>query len=238
LAKFAATGKCTVRTLIVDDHPLFSAGLRLLLSGSTTIEDIVCCEAGAEALALAAAAPFDLVLLDWNLGSTPSGAPLVRELKGVLPLARVVIVSGESSASLIKLAIESGAVGFVPKESSPALLIDALTVTAHGGIYLPVAVLVTDGSAGLQALAKAAEGQAAPGGRLRSIGDAFPQLTPRQMDVLGRLIHGLPNKQIAREFDISDGTVKQHLNAIFRELDVQNRTEAVYLLAKSGVRFD
>jgi two-component system, NarL family, nitrate/nitrite response regulator NarL len=147
-------------------------------------------------------------------------------------------VSGESSASLIKLAIESGAVGFVPKESSPALLIDALTVTAHGGIYLPVAVLAADTPVSVLAGPAAAEGQAAHAGRLRSIGDAFHQLTPRQVDILSRLIHGLPNKQIAREFDITDGTVKQHVSAIFRELDVQNRTEAVYLLAKSGVRFD
>lgn len=227
-----------MRTLIVDDHPLFGEGLRLLLAASAPIDDIVCCETGAEALKLAAQTTFDLVLLDWNLGSSLSGATLVHQLKAVLPQGRVVIVSGESSASLVRLAIESGAVGFVPKESSPALLIDALTVTAHGGIYLPVAVLATDTTTGLQAVAKAAEGQAALGGRLRSIGEAFPQLTPRQVDVLGRLIHGLPNKQIAREFDISDGTVKQHLNAIFRELDVQNRTEAVYLLARSGVRFD
>ena len=66
----------------------------------------------------------------------------------------------------------------------------------------------------------------------------FPQLTPRHVEVLACLMRGMPNKQIARELDISDGTVKQHLNTVFRELDVQHRTEAVYLLAKGGVRFD
>jgi two-component system, NarL family, nitrate/nitrite response regulator NarL len=227
-----------VRTLIVDDHPLFSEGLRLLLSGSTTIEDIDCCESGADALRLATENPFELVLLDWNLGDAPSGAPLVQQLKEALPLARVVVVSGESSASLVKLAIESGAVGFVPKESSSALLIDALTMTAHGGIYLPVAVLATDDGAKPRGANHFGESRATGDARLRSIGDAFPNLTARHKDILSRLIRGLPNKQIAREFDISDGTVKQHLNAIFRELGVQNRTEAVYLLAKSGVRFD
>ncbi len=227
-----------MRTLIVDDHPLFSEGLRLLLSASTAIDDIVCCEAGAEALALVAEAPFDLVLLDWNLGTSPSGAPLVQELKAVLPHGRVVIVSGESSATLVRLAIESGAVGFVPKESSPALLIDALTITAHGGIYLPMAVLAVVASVAHRTAGSPTEANGAPAARLRSICEAFPHLTPRQVDILSRLVRGMPNKQIAREFDISDGTVKQHLNAIFRELDVQNRTEAVYLLAKSGVRFD
>jgi two-component system, NarL family, nitrate/nitrite response regulator NarL len=220
-----------VRTLIVDDHPLFSDGLRLLLIASTLIDDIVCCEEGAEGLRLATESPFDLVLLDWNLGCGLSGAALVRDLKAVLPHARVVVVSGESSATLVKLAIESGAVGFVPKESSPTLLIDALTITAHGGIYLPLAVLAADPQGGRPAAASSSR-------ELRSIGQAFPELTPRHVDVLSRVVRGLPNKQIARELDITDGTVKQHLNAIFREIGVQNRTEAVYLLSKRGVRFD
>ena len=227
-----------MRTLIVDDHPLFSDGLRLLLMASTSIAEIVCVHSGAEALERAEQEPFELVLLDWNLGSVPTGAALVQEFKLVLPRARVVIVSGESSAALVRLAIESGAVGFVPKESSSALLIAALSITAHGGIYLPPAVLGT--GAGSGAVGVAAAPPAAPVARpgLLSIEDRFPQLTPRHVQVLACLVRGMPNKQIARELDIADGTVKQHLNTVFRELGVQNRTEAVYLLAKSGVRFE
>ena len=222
-----------LKTLIVDDHPLFSEGLRLLLSASTPIEDIVCCEDGAEALGLATTSPFDLVLLDWNLGSSEGGEGLVSDLKAVLPQARIVIVSGESNPSLIRRAIESGAVGFVPKESSSALLIDALTLTAHGGIYLPLAVLAADPPAPPAVAAPAPAAR----GALRSIAETFPQLTPRHVDVLSCLVRGMANKQIARALDISDGTVKQHLNTIFRELGVLNRTETVYLLARSGVAF-
>jgi two-component system nitrate/nitrite response regulator NarL len=240
LRSFASSANLTrdvrVRTLIVDDHPLFSDGLRLLLMASTSIAEIVCAHSGTDALAHAAQSPFDLVLLDWNLGSAPTGAVLVQEFKAALPRARVVIVSGESSAALVKLAIESGAVGFVPKESSSALLIDALSITAHGGIYLPPAVLGAGADVRPATAVPAASPVARPG--LLSIEDMFPQLTPRHVEVLGCLMRGMPNKQIARELDISDGTVKQHLNTVFRELDVQNRTEAVYLLAKSGVRFD
>lgn len=227
-----------MKTLIVDDHPLFSEGLRLLLSASTPIEDIVCCEDGAEALDLAARDAFDLVLLDWNLGASAGGEALVSELKAVLPQARIVIVSGESNPSLIRRAIESGAVGFVPKESSSALLIDALTLTAHGGIYLPLAVLSADPPAPVAHLPPPPAAAPANGrGALRSIAEAFPQLTPRHVDVLSCLVRGMANKQIARVLDISDGTVKQHLNTIFRELGVLNRTETVYLLARSGVAF-
>jgi DNA-binding NarL/FixJ family response regulator len=222
-----------VRALIIDDHPLFSSGLRLLLLGSATFKDIVCCESGAEALQLARDVEFDLVLLDWNLGSALSGAPLIAQLKDALPGASVVVVSGESAPGLVKLAIESGAVGYVPKESTSALLIDALNITAHGGIYLPATVL-SESAAG----SKAASTATAAGGGLRSIADAFPQLTFRQIDVLSHLVRGMQNKEIARELDITDGTVKQHINAIFRELDVRTRTEAVYLLAKGGIRFE
>lgn len=215
-----------MRTLIVDDHALFSEGLRLLLTASTPIDDVTCCTSGEEALRLATQTPFDLVLLDWNLGRSLSGAALIEALRAALPSARLVVVSGESAAAHVREAIDAGAVGFVPKESSSALLIDALRVTAHGGIYLPLA-----------ALQPSAAAPVAPSG-LRTIADAFPQLTAREAQVLGRVARGLSNKQIARELDIADGTVKQHLNAIYQELDVHNRTEAVYLLAKSGVRID
>jgi DNA-binding NarL/FixJ family response regulator len=222
-----------VRILIVDDHPLFGAGLRLLLLSSAPGGEIVCCENGAAALALAAQTEFDLVLLDWNLGSGISGEELLVALKVALPNSRVVIISGENGAAVVRRSIEGGAAGFVPKESSPALLTDALAIIAHGGVYLPLAVLGERERARVAALAA---GVAPP--TLLRIAEAFPLLTPRHVEVLDKLARGMSNKQIARALEITDGTVKQHLNAIFRELDVANRTEAVYLMATRGVRFD
>jgi two-component system nitrate/nitrite response regulator NarL len=217
-----------MRTLIVDDHALFSEGLRLLLTASTPIGDVTCCTSGEEALRLAAERPFDLVLLDWNLGRALHGAALIEQLRAVLPGARLVVVSGESSAAHVRAAIDAGAVGFVPKESPSALLVDALTITAHGGIYLPLAALQADQNA--------PPATPPPASGLRGIAEAYPELTAREVEVLERVARGLANKQIARELDIAEGTVKQHLNAIYQELAVHNRTEAVYLLAKSGVR--
>lgn len=231
----AARARCygqRVRILIVDDHALFGEGLRLLLLGSVKAERIQCCAGSEEALRLAAQTPFELVLLDWNLGAGISGEAVLAALKVALPDSRVVIVSGESGPSIVRRAIEAGAAGFVPKESSPTLLIDALTIIAHGGIYLPVAVLAGGASASTSASTPAS----APA--LQRIADAFPRLTPRHAEVLDRLARGMSNKQIARALDITDGTVKQHLNTIFRELDVASRTEAVYLMAKKGVRFE
>jgi DNA-binding NarL/FixJ family response regulator len=213
-----------------------------LLLNSAPGGEIVCCENGAAALALAEQAEFDLVLLDWNLGSGISGEPLLAALKAALPNSRVVIISGENGAAVVRRSIEGGAAGFVPKESSPALLTDALSLIAHGGVYLPLAALGERererARAATLASGVTASGSGSSPPALLRIADAFPQLTARHVDVLDRLARGMSNKQIARALDISEGTVKQHLNAIFRELDVANRTEAVYLMATRGVRFD
>ncbi len=238
-----------MRTLIVDDHLLFSAGLRLLLQATGSLGEVDCAASGALALQQAAHTAYDLVLLDWHLGREPSGVALIGQLHEVLPQARVVIVSGEAHPDLVRSAIDAGAVGFVPKESSPEAMIHSLDIVARGGICLPDTALAAHAARLPQppARGQAATGQgqglsastarSGSGAELTEIGAAFPDLTTRHVQVLGHIVRGLSNKEIARELGIADGTVKQHANAIFRELGLQNRTEAVYLLAKMGVRF-
>lgn len=198
-----------------------------------------CCTRGTEALRLATELRLDLVLLDWNLGTAPSGAELLQALKAAAPMARVVVISGEGGAAVVRQAIEAGAVGFVPKESSPALLVDALSVTAHGGVYLPAAVLGGGPAVAVPDAPRPAG--AAPAGvpvqGMQSLAEAFPQLTPRRVQVLDHVARGMSNKQIARLLTIDDDTVKQHLNKIYAQLGVATRTEAVYLMARRGVRF-
>ena len=223
-----------MRTLIVDDHQLFSAGLRLLLSSLIPLDQVVRCADGTAALDLAAHNAFDLVLLDWKLGAGIAGEPLIRQLKELLPAARIVVVSGEARPETVRRAVEAGAVGFVPKESSPEVMTAALTLATRGGVYLPVSALdAADDGAAASAVAPPAPGQA-----LREMAEAFPDLTERHREVLSLLARGMSNKGIARELGITEGTVKQHATAIFREMGVTSRTEAVYLLATRGVRFE
>ena len=236
-----------MRTLIVDDHLLFSAGLRLLLQATGSLGEVDCAASGALALQQAAHTAYDLVLLDWHLGREPSGVALIGQLHEVLPQARVVIVSGEAHPDLVRSAIDAGAVGFVPKESSPEAMIQSLDIVARGGICLPATALAAHaarlpqpqapGQTATAPAPSAATARSGSGAELTEIGAAFPHLTTRHVQVLGHIVRGLSNKEIARELGIADGTVKQHANAIFRELGLQNRTEAVYLLAKMGVRF-
>jgi DNA-binding NarL/FixJ family response regulator len=149
----------------------------------------------------------------------------------------------------VRQAVEAGAVGFVPKESSPEVMTAALTLAISGGVYLPLAALGQVGTAATPAGAATMNGAgliaaapahpaAATTAPLRELAEVFPDLTERHRTVLGLLARGMSNKGIARVLDITEGTVKQHVSAIFREMDVASRTEAVYLLATRGVRFE
>lgn len=226
-----------MRALIVDDHPLFSAGLQLLLRQSQAAEDVACAVDGAQALACVRAQPFDLVLLDWVLGGEPSGAALIALLHEARPRVRVVVLAGECPPQRVRAAIDAGAVGFVPKAVTPSEMISALSVTARGGVYLPAGVWLEPSAPGGGGASLARVGSGTAPSALAGLGEAFPGLTPRQQDVLSSLVSGLSNRSIARDLGIAEGTVKQHANAIYRELGVDNRTEAVYLLARRGVRF-
>ena len=218
--------------LIVDDHPLFAEGLKLLLLAAAAVSSVDCVADGAQALIRQGSQPAELVLLDWNLGGEPAGAALISALREAAPQSRVVVVSGSCTPALVATAVEAGAVGFVPKTASPRGMVDALRVAAAGGISLPAdGDLAGPGGA-------AGQGGSLPAGdtSLSDIGDVFPMLTPRQQQVLAALARGLSNKAIARLLDAAEGTIKQHAHAIYQVLGVNNRTEALYLLSRRGVR--
>lgn len=214
-----------MRALIVDDHSMFCDGLKLLLQTLGAAVEVHTCTRSNEALQLVQAQPWDLLLLDWHLGGNAvEGDQLIAQILALQPGIRVVVVSADARAQRVHAAIEAGAVGFVPKEASADLLIDAIRITSHGGIYLPATVLN-----------RAPTHTDAPPDAVR-LEQAYPRLTPRQIDVLVGAVRGQSNKLIARALGISDGTVKQHLNAVYRELSVKSRTEAVYLLARLGIK--
>lgn len=220
-----------MRALIIDDHPIFSEGLRLLLRTLGIAKDIETCTDSTQALQLLQHTAFDLILLDWQLGPhSLSGAALIVELHQLVPEARVVVVSGEADATSVRLAIDAGAVGFVPKETDSASLIEAIKVTSQGRIFLPNRFL--DAPHGATAATHAAGQTARRGLRLE---EAFPGLTPRQRDTLVCALRGGPNKAIARHMQLSEATVKQHLKAVYLELKVHNRAEAVYLMARQDI---
>lgn len=199
--------------LLVDDHPLFTAGMRCLLHGldnALSMDEENTCE---DALNRLKTAHYDLLLLDLNLPGIQFMGALDR-LRAAAPDTPIVVITAEDDPRIVRDAIEHGALGFIPKSSTPELLIHALKVVLAKGIYLPVTALEL----------------------VRPHSAPLPALTARQMQVLHGVIVGQSNKAIAKSLNLSGATVKAHLTLTFRTLGVSSRTEAIYASAKLGLR--
>lgn len=203
--------------LIVDDHSLIRDGLRAILLSS--FPDCRIAEAGsfAEALAeLEAASDPDLVLLDLNIPDASRFSAL-EQLRADFPSLPVVMVSGSYDRVTVRDALAAGAAGFLPKTLDRATILDAIGQVLAGEIYAP-------GDLQNDPVAEQED-------KIRKL---IESLTPQQRVVLGHLVAGRLNKQIAHELDISMTTVKAHVSAILCKLNVFSRTQAVILANQIG----
>ena len=242
-----------MKVLLVDDHPLILQALQTVISTMGDDVTVVGMDNADEALAaLAHDADFDLVLLDLNLGDVDGFGVLAR-MRQDYPNLPVVVVSATDSSVDVMRVIDMGAMGFVPKRSSNRELFEALAMVMNGAVYVPPAMLglmqrrvdyvaqdtvpsVMRSAAQTQPMPgadPAAAASAAPAGTTwasqtaAEAGQAIASLTPRQTEVLALLLKGLPNKLIARELNVSTETVKDHVAAVLRALNVNSRTQAV-----------
>jgi DNA-binding NarL/FixJ family response regulator len=211
-----------MKLLLADDHALFREGMaHVLMQLDNQIELF---EAGTcdQALEIAAGQPdLDLLLLDLNMPGT-CGLAAVRAFRQKFPDLPLVVLSAVEEHDDVEQVLDAGALGFIPKSSSAQVMLSALRLVLSGGVYLPPLLLnrAAPPPARSAQQAPAARTGAALYGRMES-------LTDRQLEVLRLLAEGKPNKLIARALTLSEGTVKIHLAAIFRALNVNNRTEAV-----------
>ncbi|MFT3817874.1 MAG: response regulator transcription factor [Rubrivivax sp.] len=213
-----------LHVLLVDDHALFREGVAGLLQRLGTTLRLT--EAGDAATALdciRGIEPPDLALVDLILPGLP-GIDLIALLREAAPSMFIVVMSSSDEPSTVMQAIERGAVGFIPKSSSSAVMIDALRQVLAQRVYLPPS-LVHAHDAGLAA-----------GRRSAPTAAQTLNLTPRQADVLDQILLGKPIKQICRDLGLSEGTVKTHTSAVLRALNVTTRTQAVVAMSKLGLR--
>lgn len=207
-----------VNVLIIDDHPLFREGLQFVLSD--LCEGLSFKEAaGLSEISKASLKDVDLILLDLGIADS-NGFESLLKLKALNPTGAIVIVSSDCEPELIRKCIEGGAAGFIPKTSQPKVLLAALRLILAGGVYLPPNSMDETG-------AQAADNHAQ--------NNALPLLTPRQSVALLLASRGLPNKSIAYNMGIAEGTVKLHLSAAYKLLGVKNRTEAVYAISRTSL---
>jgi DNA-binding NarL/FixJ family response regulator len=181
-----------------------------------------------DAVGLATANSYDLILLDWHLRDC-EGPEAITRLRGAGSLARVVVLSGETDTALIRRSVDHGAAGFIPKRYSSESMLAALKIVVSGGIYLPGEAL-RDSAAPRRTVPGPADAA------LIDIAARYRELTPRQVDVYRAAARGLSNKLIARELGIAESTVKTHLSTVFAVLGVSNRTQAAYQASREGFR--
>ncbi len=199
------------RVLIVDDHPLFRRGLVQLLRTIPAFVLVGEAASGAEGLALVRELRPDLILLDLNMRDG-DGLDMLRALRTARSEARVVMVTVSDSGEDVVAALRGGAEGYLLKDMEPEAMLDALQAVAAGRVVIPPQLN--------HLLAAALRGESRP----QSAGAAG--LTEQELRILEKIAAGLPNKQIGRELDIAEGTVKVHVKHILRKLELRSRVEA------------
>ncbi|MGR0277598.1 LuxR C-terminal-related transcriptional regulator [Marinomonas dokdonensis] len=203
-----------ISLIVADDHPLFRSALTSALMAK--INNLVIAESGdldSTLDLLHSDTEFDLLLLDLNMPGSGDLYGLIRIRKD-FPEVPVAVISGSEDSEVVARVIEAGALGFIPKTSEPATYVAAIDAILAGEIWLP------------DALRQQLEQLPKPDLNMQH---KVAELTPQQFKVLCYLHEGLLNKQIAYELDISEATVKAHITAIFRKLEINNRTQAVLI---------
>jgi DNA-binding NarL/FixJ family response regulator len=201
-----------ISLVIADDHPLFRSALCGALRAE--IEGIVIVEShdlDSTLQCLESLNDLDLLLLDLNMPGSGDLYGLIRIRKD-FPDVPVAVISGSEDCAMVAKVIDAGALGFIPKTSEPATYVQAIHAILAGDIWLP------------DDLRQEVANQPKPD---LSMQHKVTELTPQQYKVLCYLHEGLLNKQIAYELSISEATVKAHITAIFRKLEINNRTQAV-----------
>ncbi len=212
-----------VRIMLVDDHALFREGLALLLKGRSNLQVVAEAATGEEALSRLESARPDLVLLDLNLPGI-GGVEACRLLKEKAPDLRVVILTMSDDLESIFEAVRAGACGYLLKDIASQNLLEAIDqIDREGGILEPfLARRLLAEFSGPRPAHRPAEPAAAPS----------PLLSPRETEILRKVVDGLSNKEIADRLCISKYTVGNHINNIFRKLGVNDRTQAAVAAIK------
>jgi two-component system, NarL family, response regulator LiaR len=196
-----------VRVLLVDDHPVVRQGLRALLSTQDGIDVVGEAEDGEAAVTAAERLSPDVVLMDVVMPGM-DGVEALRRIGQRRPQTRVVMLTSYADERRAMEAVDAGASGFLLKDASPRDVVAAIRAAHRGEAVLHPSV----------AAKLLSERRRPPA--------AHAELTARELEVLRLIARGLQNKQIAAQLHLSEKTVKTHVSAVLRKLDVADRTQA------------
>ena len=209
-----------MKLLVVDDHPLIVHALCEVLPSLGCDLDVLSAHNRDETLAILARHPdCALVLLDLALPGA-HGLDLLAELRRNCPRLPIVVLSATHDRATIGAALSAGARGFIAKTADPAMMLDAVRTVLAGGQHVTRDVTPN---------------------RPRDIDGVSIEvlgLTQRQSEVMMLLAQGKPNKLICRDLRLSEGTVKVHVSAILKALNVHSRSQVIVELARRGIHVD
>lgn len=203
-----------MRILIADDHDLLRDTLVLFLEGAGDIQTAAVGTFGEACIEMEKGEPFDLVLLDYNMPGM-NGLEGLRTAIALGAGQRVALISGEATKQIAEQALEAGAAGFVPKSLPAKSLVNAVKFMAMGEQYAPIDFMTAIEEVHQNPLAE--------------------KLTDREMQVLKGLTEGKSNKEIARDLDIQEPTVKLHMKTLYRKVGAANRTQAALIAREAGL---
>ena len=203
-----------MRVLIADDHDLLRDTLVMFLEGEGRMETASVGTFQDACARIESDDPFDLILLDYNM----PGMNGLEGLRAAISLnggQRVALISGEATRQIAEDALEAGAAGFVPKSLPAKSLVNAVKFMAMGEQYAPIDFMTAVEEEPTNALAE--------------------KLTPRELQVLKGLTEGKSNKEIARDLDITEPTIKLHVKTLYRKVGAANRTQAALIAREAGL---
>ena len=206
-----------VRVVVGDDHPLFRDGLVRALSSSGEIDVVAEAEDGSSALALIKEHRPDVALLDYQMPGMDGGEVAAAVVRDELA-TRVLLVSAHDEAEIVYHALQQGAAGFLPKDSSRSEIVNAVLDCAKGRDVL--APRLASG------LAVEIRRRAEPSG---------PSLSAREREVLGMIAHGQSIPAIAEALFLASSTVKTHVQRLYEKLGVSDRAAAVAEAMRRGL---
>jgi DNA-binding NarL/FixJ family response regulator len=203
-----------MKILLADDQELVRDTIAAFLRLEPGIEVDVAADFAAALGRVRQGGGYELVLLDYMMPGM-NGLAGLAAMRAALPGVPVAILSGTAPRAVAEQALAEGAAGFLPKTMSTRTLLAALRFMAAGEVYAPMAMMTE---------------REAPSATL-----AGAQLTPRETEVLRLLCRGLANKEIARELDLQEVTVKLHVKTLYRKIEARNRTHAAMIAKEAGL---
>ena len=207
-----------IRVAVADDHGVLRDGLAGVIAAQEDMELVGTAADGAEAVAICRAHTPDVVLMDLEM-PVLDGIEATRAIVAVSPATAVLVLTSFSDRRRITGALDAGAVGYLLKDASAADVVRGIRSAAAGGSPLDP-----------RAARSLLEAQNAP--------DPLAEISPREREVFGLLLDGMPNKLIALRLGISEKTVKSHLTSIFRAIGVTDRVQAILWAERQGLRSD